>query len=38
MPDLLTDKSYNAIFMKQGDFRLWMVMDQIVAAMRGGAL
>lgn len=38
LPDLLGDKNYNAIFMKQGDFRLWLVMDQIVAAMRGGAL
>jgi polar amino acid transport system substrate-binding protein len=38
MPDLISDRTYNAIFMKQGDFRLWLVMDQIVAAMRGGAL
>ncbi|MCZ4312219.1 transporter substrate-binding domain-containing protein [Comamonadaceae bacterium G21597-S1] len=38
LSDLLSDRTYNAIFMKQGDFRLWLVMDQIVAAMRGGAL
>lgn len=38
LPELLGDKTYNAIFLKQGDFRLWLVLDQTVAAMLGGAL
>lgn len=38
LPELLTDKTQNAIFMKSGDFRFWLAMDTIVAQMRGGSM
>lgn len=34
----LTDPTNNAIFLRQGDFKWWLVLDSMVAEMRGGSL
>lgn len=34
----ITDPTNNAIFLRQGDFAWWQVLDGLVAEMRGGSL
>lgn len=38
LDDWMTEPTNNGIFMKQGDFRLWLLLDTLVAEMRGGSL
>jgi len=38
LDDWLTEPTSNGIFMKQGDFKLWLVLDTLIAEMRGGSL
>lgn len=37
LPELLTDRTFNAVFLRKGDFQWWLTLDTIVATMRGGA-
>ncbi len=37
LPELLTDRTFNAIFLRKNDFQWWLTLDTIVATMRGGA-
>lgn len=34
----LTDPTNNAIFLRQGDFKWWYILDSLVGEMRGGTL
>jgi polar amino acid transport system substrate-binding protein len=34
----MTEPTNNGIFLKQGDFRLWLLLDTLVGEMRGGSL
>ena len=37
LPELLTDRTFNAVFLKMGDFKWWLALDTIVATFRGGS-
>ena len=37
LPELITDRTYNAVFLRQGDFKWWLTLDTIVGTMRGGS-
>lgn len=36
--DWMTEPTNNGIFMRPGDFKLWLLLDTLVAEMRGGSL
>jgi polar amino acid transport system substrate-binding protein len=38
LPELITDRSFNAIFLKNDDFRWWLVLDTTVATLTGGSM
>jgi polar amino acid transport system substrate-binding protein len=38
LEDWMTEPTNNGIFLKQGDFRLWLLLDTLVGEMRGGSL
>ena len=37
LPELLTDRTFNAVFLRKGDFQWWLTLDTIIATMRGGS-
>ena len=37
LPELITDRTFNAVFLRKNDFQWWLTLDTIVATMRGGA-